>query len=331
MKNFNILFTSAGRRVALINSFREALAQLGLKGRIITADLKPNAQAHFVSDARESVPRVTDKNYVSRLLEICKMHSINLLVPLIDPELHILSSASEDFKRAGVFLLTSSTETNKLCLDKVETFKFFLKLGVETTRIIPHSELYGTNPPPFPLFLKPRLGSGSVGAVQIKDKIALDFYFQTVTDPIVQEMAFGDEYSIDILTDLDGKVLSVVPRLRQEVRAGEICKGMTVKNQQLIEGGKMIVESLPGPFGCLTVQCFLTPERKIIYTEINPRFGGGIPLTIKAGANFPLWIIQMARGEKLSVKIDDWQDGLIMLRYDEAIYTREENIRNLSR
>jgi len=126
--------------------------------------------------------------------------------------------------------------------------------------------------------------------------------------------------------DFQGKVRSVVPRLRIETRAGEISKGITAKNLALIEAGKKVAESLPGAIGCITVQCFLLASGEIKFIEINPRFGGGFPLAFQASANFPLWIMEMVLGKNLEIKIDDWQDGVVMLRYDEAIFVTKEMI-----
>ena len=126
--------------------------------------------------------------------------------------------------------------------------------------------------------------------------------------------------------DFQGKVRSVVPGLPIETRAGEISKGITVKNPALIEAGKKVAESLPGAIGCITVQCFLLASGEIKFIEINPRFGGGFPLAFQAGANFPLWIMEMVLGKNLEIKIDDWQDGVVRLRYDEAIFVTKEMI-----
>ncbi len=128
------------------------------------------------------------------------------------------------------------------------------------------------------------------------------------------------------MADFPGKVRCVVPRLRIETRAGEISKGITVKNPLLIAAGKTVVEALPGAVGCITVQCFLTPDDQIKFIEINPRFGGGFPLSFEAGADFPRWIIEMMLGREADISIDGWKDGVVMLRYDDAIFVTKEMI-----
>ena len=162
--------------------------------------------------------------------------------------------------------------------------------------------------------------------LSIQNQAELEFFSTYVEDAIVQELITGEEYTIDILVDFQGKVISIVPRLRIETRAGEISKGITVKNLALIAAAKQVVESLPGVVGCITIQCFLQSDGEIIFIEINPRFGGGYPLSYRAGADFPSWLMQLYMGEHPQVAIDEWEDGLAMLRYDDAIFVKANEI-----
>jgi len=324
MNDFNILFTSAGRRVSLVRSFRDALQTLGLSGTLVTADLQKNAPAPFVADIRELVPRVTDPAYVPTLLDICRRHCIHLLVPLIDTELHLLAPHRKMFAEIGVTLLVSSEEVNHLTLDKRSTYEFFRKAGIPTPVVLDPTAILTSESPSYPYLLKPAQGSCSVGVTKINNEGELRFFLNYVADPIVQQLIRGEEYTLDILVDFIGKVRCVVPRLRIETRAGEVSKGMTVNNPAIIAAGKKVAEALPGALGCITAQCFLTPEGEIVFIEINPRFGGGFPLACAAGADFPKWIIQMVRGEDPDIGLDGWQDGLVMLRYDEAVFVQKE-------
>lgn len=326
MNNFNILFTSAGRRVSLVRSFRTALDSLGLQGTLVTADLQKNAPAPFVADVRELVPRVTNPAYIPTLLDICRRHSIHLLVPLIDTELHLLAPHRQSFAEIGVTLLVSSEEVNHLTLDKRSTHDFFCNTGIPTPAILDPSAILASVAPSYPYLLKPAQGSSSTGVTKIRNEEELRFFLSYVPNPIVQELIRGKEYTLDILVDFSGKVRCVVPRLRIETRAGEVSKGMTVNNPAIIAAGKKVAEALPGALGCITAQCFLTPEGEIVFIEINPRFGGGFPLACAAGADFPKWIIQMVRKETPEISLDGWQDGLVMLRYDEAIFVTKEMV-----
>lgn len=136
----------------------------------------------------------------------------------------------------------------------------------------------------------------------------------------------GEEYTVDVMVDFNGNIRTVVPRLRLETRAGEVSKGVTKKDHEIIAAVQHVVKVLPGAVGCITLQCFKKENGEITFIEINPRFGGGIPLSIEAGANFPLWVVQMCSGETFSEGDYNWRENLTMLRYDEAVFT--ESIRH---
>lgn len=326
MKSTNILFTSAGRRVALIRHFKKSLADLGDSGQIVTTDLRKDAPAPFFADKCELVPRANDPAYIPTLLDLCERHQIQLLIPLIDTELHLLSPHRSVFEARGVTLLASSTETNTMCLDKRRTGEFFQSAGVATPRVLDPEHLLADPNACYPFLLKPADGSCSVGVTKIRNAHELSFFKDYIPNAIVQELLVGEEYTIDVLVDFQGQVRCVVPRLRMETRAGEVSKGITVKNPRLIAAAKQVVEALPGAVGCITVQCFLMPDGTIKFIEINPRFGGGFPLSIAAGADFPRWIVQWLRGEDPPIALDGWIDGSVMLRYDDAVFVHREDI-----
>ncbi len=319
----NVLLTSVSRRVELLKAFRQSMQRSNITGKIITADLKRSAPASFLADTAELVPRIDDPTYIEKLLDICDRHKIDLLIPLIDTELHLLSLHQQQFSDIGVTLLISSATTNEICYSKKKTSIFFRDIGVKTPKIYESSEIKDLN---FPLIVKPDTGSSSVGLHYVQSKLELDFYLKNVEDAIIQQLIIGEEYTIDILVDFQGNVISIVPRLRIETRAGEISKGITVKNHTLIAAAKQVVESLPGAIGCITLQCFLQSDGEIIFIEINPRFGGGYPLSYRAGADFPSWLMQSFGGENPKVAIDEWEDGLAMLRYDDAIFVKADEI-----
>jgi carbamoyl-phosphate synthase large subunit len=317
----NILLTSVGRRVELLKAFRESMCRSNLTGKIITTDLKCNAPASFLADTAELVPRIDDPNYIDRLLDVCDRHQIDLLIPLIDTELNLLSLHEQRFRDRGVTVLISSAAVNDICYSKKKTGLFFQTIGIETPKIYQLDEVKDRD---FPVIIKPNRGSASVGVYQIENRAELNFFANYVEDSIIQELISGEEYTIDVLVNFQGKAISIVPRLRLETRAGETSKGTTVKNPALIAAAKYVVESLPGAIGCITVQCFLQPDGEIIFIEINPRFGGGYPLAYRAGADFPLWLFQLCAGENPQVAIDEWEDGLSMFRYDDAIFVKAE-------
>ena len=320
----NILLTSVGRRVSLIKQVRQSMRRSNITGKIVAADFKSHAPASFLADVSELVPRVNDPRYIDSLLDICTRHNIDLLIPLIDTELQLLALHQQEFKDLGVTLLVSSIATNEICADKAKTSQFFAEIGVNTPKMY-HDASQDLD---FPVIVKPSSGSSSVGVHCVNNQAELAFFTSYVKDPIVQELIVGEEYTIDALVDFEGRAISIVPRLRIETRAGEVSKGLTVKNPALIAAAKHVVESLPGAIGCITVQCFLRSDGEIFFIEINPRFGGGYPLSYEAGADFPSWIMQLYRGEIPQVAIDEWEDNLVMLRYDDAVFINQERLQS---
>jgi carbamoyl-phosphate synthase large subunit len=316
-KILNILFTCAGRKVSLIKEFRRALTQLDIEGSLIGTDASPFSAALSVCDYRYIVPRVDDPTYIQVLLALCREHDIKLLIPLIDLDLLILSEHQEMFSAHNILVLVSSPVVVRICRDKRATAQFFDKHNIPTVRILDFDSMKEPEIQ-FPLFIKPSNGSGSIKSFNISNKYELEFFLRYVPDPIVQEFANGQEHTIDALSDLSGNVINAVPRRRIEVRAGEISKGATVKDWRIIEATVHLLQHLKA-IGPTTVQCFFDGDR-IQFTEINPRFGGGIPLTIAAGADYPTQIIRMALGEHIKPCIGDFIDDLYMFRYEEAIY-----------
>lgn len=319
MSSLNILFTSAGRRVSLIKLFRAALDELGVSGTLVTADMQALVPARSAADVHEIVPAVHDPEYVDRLCTLCRRHRIHLIVPLIDTELLLLAQHRTAFATLGVTLLASSEAVASLTLDKRKTHAFFRANGIPTPCLRSVEDL-DRGSAPFPVMVKPATGSGSVGVALARSMRELRFHVERVRDPIVQDVVEGDEYTLDILLDFTGTVRCVVPRKRIEVRAGEVSKAVTVRHELLIAEGTRIAGLLPGALGPLTLQGFVKDDGTVSFIEINPRFGGGFPLSAAAGANFPRWIIEWVLGRDPEIGLADWQDGMYMLRYDEGLF-----------
>jgi len=304
--------------VSLIRLFRTALDDLGIDGKLVTADIRPDIPARFTGDIHELTPRVDQVNYIDSLLGTCERLEIALLVPLIDPELHLLAQHRERFTALGVEVLISAPGVTEISFDKRNTSAFFREADVLTPDDYCIEDVEAEKCS-FPLLLKPARGSGSIGVVKLQDMNEFRFFVSRTPDPLVQEFVEGAEYTVDVLADFSGKPRSVVPRLRMQTRAGEVSKGITAKHRELIEQAVHVVDSLPGARGPITLQCFLTGAGEIKFIEINPRFGGGFPLSAAAGANFPRWIIEWVRGLDPHIELIGWEDELMMFRFDDAM------------
>jgi len=323
----NVLITSAGRRVSLLRLFQQAQRNLGLEGEVVAVDLQPHAPALHVAAHWETVPRVTEEGYLDHLLELCRRYQVRLVVPTIDTELHILASVRERFESEGITLLVCSNEVNQIAFDKRSTQQFLSDHQLPAPRRYGEEEALALPSEAYPLLLKPARGSCSIGVTRVDDQKELQFFLDYLDDPIIQEWVTGEEYTFDALLGLEGEVLCVVPRLRMETRAGEVSKSMTVRDEGLIEAAWKFAELLKGARGCVTIQGFRRADGTMKFIEINPRFGGGYPLSAQAGADFPRWILQMVVGLPLDTDLQDrWKGDQVMLRYDEAIFVEREQV-----
>lgn len=316
--NHNILITSVGQRVALVRAFKETIIKYFPKAKVYTTDLNPRmAPAAYVGDGCFEVFPVTDPNYITQLLNLCTTHNVGLIVPTIDTELLVLSQNKSVFADNGIIVSISSYPFISVCRDKRITLDFFGKHNISVPKSI---DKYN---PTFPLFAKPYDGSLSTNVHHIRTKNELTT--SLLEDQKLIFMEYIDtnayqEYTVDMYYGQDGKVKCIVPRERIKVRAGEINKGRTVKNG-IVDYLKERLGYIEGCFGSICIQLFYHPERKdVLGIEINPRFGGGYPLTYMAGCNFPELLIKECFLEEKVEYFDDWKDNMLMLRFDDAIY-----------
>jgi carbamoyl-phosphate synthase large subunit len=186
----------------------------------------------------------------------------------------------------------------------------------------------------FPLMAKPRFGSAGLGVGLVRDGQELALVARRgheLGEIIVQRVAPGVEHTIDVLSDRTGRCVCAVPRRRIEVRAGEVSKGMTVRSAVLEDLAARVCEALPGAYGALNVQIFVDGDvddpDNVAVVEINARYGGGFPLSLEAGADFPRWMLEELLGLPSTSSPDAWRSGLVMLRYDAAVFVDENQRR----
>lgn len=311
----NILLTCAGRRNYLVDYFRQALAG---RGKVFASDAADSAPALQEADRAFLVPPVTDPDYFTILLAICREHRVRLLFSLNDLELPLLARQRDQFLNIGTIPVVSSPTVVDLCFDKWATWKFLHRIGVptpltfvtlaETQAALSRSELA------FPLVVKPRWGTASFGIEypEATEEMALtwelgrlrlqrSFLLAASTDKerclIAQEKVAGTEYGLDVVNDLEGRYVTTFVKRKLAMRAGETDKAITVNHPMLEAVGRRIGEAL-GHIGNLDCDVFVDGERFWVL-ELNPRFGGGYPFTHRAGANLPAALIAWAQREEV--------------------------------
>jgi carbamoyl-phosphate synthase large subunit len=319
-RRVRILFTCAGRRIELMTAFLRAARALRLEARLHSADIENAVAAACLADQAHQVPPARSSDYIPTLLEITRRHRIDLVVPLLDVELPKLARAREDFARQGCHVLISSPRVVSICRDKLATFAFLTGHGIDTPRTWTADEIMRRTRHRYPYFLKPRKGSASKKNFTLRNRADLAALVPYVPDAIVQEFARGEEYTLDVYTGTDGVPRCVVPRLRVEVRGGEVTKARTVHHDEIIRTGVRVAEALGDCVGLITIQLILGSDGRIRVIEINPRFGGGVPLAIQAGADFPRWLLMEWLGRRPRIRLAHFKPDVLMLRYHQAYF-----------
>ena len=314
--SLNVLMTAGSRRVPLMEAFRRALRDLRLAGSVHVADVNMLSPTVHLADRAHLVPLSNDPGYLDEIAEICRRERIGLLVPTIDDELPLFSDAVDRFAAMGVRVAISDAFVTNLCNDKFATSAYLADRGIPAAE----SYLPETLPssPVFPMFVKPRFGRGSVGAFAARNQRELDFFLGYVDTPVVQEYLEGPEFTLDLFCDFDGKPLSIVPRERTVIRAGVIDRGRTLRDRALLDLGLACASALKF-VGAVNIQCRIVNGRPTVF-EINPRFSGGIPLTIASGADFPRMLVELAIGREVEPRIGDFTSELWMASYETSVF-----------
>lgn len=328
----NILFTCAGRRTYLLKYFKENMAE---GDKVVATDMQLSAPALQAADVKLQVPAVYDPEYVNITLKICKEQKIDALISLNDLELPILAENKAKFEALGVKVIVSDPQVIDIAFDKYKTAQWVESLGLVApktyVRLADVKEALAKGEIEFPLFMKPRWGSGSIGLESIADMEELDIYYNLLMKKIkktilatasvgdeyimIQEKLTGSEFGLDIMNDLTGKNVAVSVKQKLAMRAGETDKAVTVDLPEVREMGKKIGEAL-GHIGNLDVDIMQRADGAYCVLELNPRFGGGYPFSYEAGVNMPKAIIQWVKGEEVDPAILQPEYGKMFAKND---------------
>lgn len=311
----NILFTCAGRRTYLLKYFKENMQD---GDKIVATDMQLSAPALQVADVKLQVPAVYAEDYIDRTLEICREHDIKALICLNDLELPILAEQKTRFEELGVKVIVSSPHVIDIAFDKYKTAKWVEALGLNAPKTYIHlvdaKAALVAEDVHFPLFLKPRWGSGSIGLETVEDMEELDDVYHLLFKKIkktilatasvgdnyimIQEKLTGNEYGLDVMNDLDGNFVAVSVKQKLAMRAGETDKAVTVNLPEVREIGTTIGHNLKH-IGNLDVDIMQRANGDYCVLELNPRFGGGFPFSYEAGVNLPKAIIEWIKGNTI--------------------------------
>jgi carbamoyl-phosphate synthase large subunit len=269
------------------------------------------APAQYAAHHHVAVPPIDDPAYVPALRELCEQHGVGAVIPLTDLDIEVLARARADGELPA---LVPDPEIAHATYDKFETHRLLTSLGLPS----PPTVLPGEPVDSFPVMVKPRKGSGARAIHRADDAQAAEFFTRYIDEPVmVQGFMDGPEFSIDTLSDLDGRCLNAIPRTMIESRGGESIKGTVIADEELVQLGQRVVEAL-GTRGPCTVQVFRDKDVGLGITDVNMRFGGAFPAPMYAalpGLTYPELIVRMARGEVVEPHVGDFRAGVTFTRY----------------
>ena len=328
----NILFTCAGRRTYLLKYFKE---NMSAEDKVVATDMQLSAPALQAADVKLQVPAVYDPNYIDITLDICKEQKIDALISLNDLELPILAENKVKFEALGVKVIVSDPEVIDIAFDKYKTAQWVESIGLNAPKtyvtLASAKEALAKGEIAFPLFMKPRWGSGSIGLETIDDMEELDIYYHLLMKKIkktilatasvgdeyimIQEKLTGNEFGLDVMNDLEGNNVAVSVKQKLAMRAGETDKAITVDLPEVREMGATIGRNLKH-IGNLDVDIMQRANGDYCVLELNPRFGGGYPFSYEAGANMPKAILLWLKGERVDANMLQPEYGKMFAKND---------------
>lgn len=313
----NILILSAGRRVALVKGFKNALKKLNIQGNVVAVDLRKDAPALYFADKAHQVKHIEDDGYVDDIISICNKEDIDMVIPIMEREIEILSQKKEYIENSTKSkVILSCKESIEICRNKFKTAKFLEENGFYTPKIITDEDLKNKNYK-FPLFIKPLDGVSSINAFKINNEEELNFFKSYIKNPIIQEFIDGEEYGIDVLADFNGNPITIVPMKAITIRAGDYTRGKIIKNRLIIDTTKKLLEAL-NIIGPIVIDCIVKDD-KVYIIEINGRFSTEAPALFEIGDDKAEKLIRLILGEELKYN-EDYEEDATFMFYEESIY-----------
>lgn len=317
----NVLITSASRKVSLVRAFQSALARRHGGGNVIAVDTNPYAPALYVADRHFLMSASAEPGFIEELEQLCRRERVGLIVPTRDEELPLFAGMRGRLEQCGLRVLVPTLETVRLCQDKLAFVAFCQAHHFGTPFTYQTPQLPSAR---FPLFIKPRFGKGARGARTVRSEVELREATPDKDEWVIQEYVNEPEYTVDVLADFDSRPLSVVPRLRQLVVAGESYVSRTVQEPHLINESARLARELR-LVGHNTIQCFWD-GKQAKFIEVNPRFGGGAALGIAAGMDTPAMLLRLLDGEVLPEPLGEFEADLVMMRFAEDLFLNARDL-----
>ena len=322
----NLLFCSVGRRCELLKDFRKTM---GDDLKIVVTDHSEVAPAMAFADKAYLVPLISDPDYIPMILDICKKEQIEAITTLIDPEIMLLAKHREEFEKLGVLVLAPYEETAKLCFNKYELYRFLTEHQINTIRTYgtfkEFEDAFRAGEIAFPVFVKPREGSGSVGARKIETMELLRQVTEEDKSLIIQELMTGKDLDADVYVDtVSHKPVAMFSKRKLSTTIGGANKTISFKDETLFAFIKSILSVMQfnGPLD----MDFFYQNGQYYLSEINPRLGGAYLHAYGAGVDFVKLIAENIKGNENKENIGDYEEDIIMMMYDSVVIRKKSEI-----
>ncbi len=311
-----VMITAGGTVTA--QSLIKALHEDGRARFIAAGDMSALCAAKAFVDEFVLLPGASEPGFAQACFEAAQRLEIGCFVPLIvEREFAPLDAARHRFDAIGCRLLVPPREIFEKTGDKLEFATFLEEIGVPGPRTQAYREDLEIDR--FPVYLKPRRGSGSIGTARVESAHSLAELARGRSDLIVQDAVDGSEFTVDCFAAEPGRVVAAVPRERIAIKAGVSVKGRTYRHP-LIEGIVRDVVEKSGLQGPANVQGMLRDDGSFSIIEMNPRFSGTLALTTAAGVNFASLLIDMIEGKPVPNMLGKHEDGVTMMRYWSEVF-----------
>ena len=319
----SVLLTCSGQRVDIVRAFRDALERRGEGGRVVVSDLDPLSPSLVSADLVVELPAVDDPGYGDAVAEVVAREGIGAVLPLTDLDPVVLAQAKPQVAAAGGTVFLPAPEVAAACQDKWLCHEALGAAGLPSPPTWP-TEGTDRDALPYPMMIKPRIGFAGRWIHRCDDREELEFFLsRTPVASVLQQALPGEEFSIDCLGSLEGEAIGAIPRAMYQSKGGEQIKGETLDDPQLVDLAAAVIGGL-GLIGPCTIQCFREDGRILGVTDINTRFGGGFPLPLAAGGDYPFLILAMAAGEDVAPRLGTHRAGVVMTRFlSEHVLVRD--------
>ena len=319
----SVLLTCSGQRVDIVRAFRDALERRGEGGRVVVSDLDPLSPSLVSADLVVELPAVDDPGYGDAVADVVGREGIGAVLPLTDLDPVVLARAKPQVAAAGGTVFLPAPEVAAACQDQCLSHEPLGAAGLPSPPTWP-TEGTDRDALPYPMMIKPRIGFAGRWIHRCDDREELEFFLsRTPVASVLQQALPGEEFSIDCLGSLEGEAIGAIPRAMYQSKGGEQIKGETLDDPQLVDLAAAVIGGL-GLVGPCTIQCFREDGRILGVTDINTRFGGGFPLPLAAGGDYPFLILAMAAGEDVAPRLGTHRAGVVMTRFlSEHVLVRD--------